>query len=777
MRLSQMLSVTLVLGLAALRPAPLAAQGSRRVQPAGAQSSRRVALVVGNAAYPASPLRNSVHDAESLASTLRQLGFEVQTATDADLRALNAAVDTFVKSIRAGDVALFYYSGHGVQVEGENYLVPVDFHAEQEADVPYQAYPAGRVLDRIQGASAALSILVLDACRDNPFRATRSGTKGLATMATGKGSFIAFATSPGSTASDNAGETNGLFTKHLLSALGQADLKLDDIFNQVRERVYEESGRKQLPWTASSVIGTFVFRSLEEQTRLAAEERARLEQELKELDRQVADAVQRKAEREQADKEREAAVVRERLKFEQAEQERLRQEADQRKTQDAAGEQARRRQAETASLEELRRKRTEEETKLQGLSRDAMTLEQARRRVTSLEGSVEEIRKRIEGAQQEAIRQLDAGYAPQRAATTAERGLFETTEQYQSRLAAQKTAQEALERKYQAEKSDIEKRYAGELDLESQDYRKQVADLRAATYPLPGVRMEFVSYDADRSLLTLRLDGEETHFTVPPAKAESLYRQLSLARLESGFGSERVVVDPGSGERFTGHGLPKAGEVSVNPKDGLKYVWIPPGTFTMGCSPGDTECSGDEKPAHEVTITEGFWMGQTDVTQEAYQRVTGKSPSNFKGAKLPVETISWNEAQSYCGVVGMRLPTEAEWEYAARAGSTGARYGDLDRVAWHSANSGGKTHEVGQKEPNAFGLYDMLGNVWQWVADWYAEYTGGSQRDPAGPSTGQSRALRGGSWVGNPRDVRASYRDRGVPEFRYYVIGVRCAGN
>jgi formylglycine-generating enzyme required for sulfatase activity len=125
----------------------------------------------------------------------------------------------------------------------------------------------------------------------------------------------------------------------------------------------------------------------------------------------------------------------------------------------------------------------------------------------------------------------------------------------------------------------------------------------------------------------------------------------------------------------------------------------------------------------------------------------------------------------------MRLPTEAEWEYAARAGSTGARYGDLDRVAWHSANSGGKTHEVGQKEPNAFGLYDMLGNVWQWVADWYAEYTGGSQRDPAGPSTGQSRALRGGSWVNDPRNVRASFRNGFAPEYRVSDIGVRCAGN
>ena len=220
----------------------------------------------------------------------------------------------------------------------------------------------------------------------------------------------------------------------------------------------------------------------------------------------------------------------------------------------------------------------------------------------------------------------------------------------------------------------------------------------------------------------------------------------------------------------------RVGETKVNPRDGLTYVWIPPGTFTMGCSLGDSECQDDEKPAHQVNISKGFWIGQTEVTQDAYQRVAGNNPSNFKGGRLPVETVTWNDAQSYCGAAGMRLPTEAEWEYAARAGDSSARYGPLDSVAWYSANSGSKTHEVAQKQANRFGLFDMLGNVWEWVADWYGPYAAGNQRDPHGPSGGQYRVLRGGSWGNDPAGARVSCRGRDDPEVRGGSIGLRCAG-
>jgi formylglycine-generating enzyme required for sulfatase activity len=219
------------------------------------------------------------------------------------------------------------------------------------------------------------------------------------------------------------------------------------------------------------------------------------------------------------------------------------------------------------------------------------------------------------------------------------------------------------------------------------------------------------------------------------------------------------------------------GRTKVNPNDGLTYVWISPGTFRMGCSPDDSECFDDEKPAHAVTITKGFWIGQTPVTQAAYAKVVGSNPSTYHGAQLPVEEVSWDDAKAYCERVQMRLPTEAEWEYAARGGTAGARYGPPERIAWYSANAASMTHEVAQKQPNAFGVYDMLGNVREWVADWYGPYDAAGAVDPRGPSTGQDRVARGGSWYDSAQIARVSSRSNSGDGCGPACHGFRCAAN
>lgn len=226
----------------------------------GVESNQKLALVVGNAAYPKSPLRNPLNDARSVAASLQEVGFQAEIAADVSLRNLEAAVNRFVARVKHGDVAVFYYAGHGIQLEGENYLVPVDFDAKDEADAKYAAYSASRVQERLEKAGARVVVVVLDACRNNPFQATRSAGGGLAAMGSGKGTLIAFATAPGKTADDNPRGQNGLFTSHLVTALREPGLTLDQVFNRVREQVYKESQGRQVPWTVSSVIGDVYLR-------------------------------------------------------------------------------------------------------------------------------------------------------------------------------------------------------------------------------------------------------------------------------------------------------------------------------------------------------------------------------------------------------------------------------------------------------------------------------------------------------------------------------------
>ena len=210
---------------------------------------------------------------------------------------------------------------------------------------------------------------------------------------------------------------------------------------------------------------------------------------------------------------------------------------------------------------------------------------------------------------------------------------------------------------------------------------------------------------------------------------------------------------------------PVAADMKVNLKDGLKYVWIPPGTFMMGCSPEEgSKCGG--MPRRQVIIMKGFWIGQTEVTQAAYEQVIRKNQSQFKGPALPVENINWAEARAYCNAVGGRLPAETEWEYAARAGNTGQKPPDLDRVAWHGGNSEFRSHDVGQKEPNAWKLYDMLGNVWEWVED--------RMITPDGPPGEDRRVHRGGAFGVDPASVTVSIRASAPSDVRSELIGVRC---
>lgn len=284
--------------------------------------------------------------------------------------------------------------------------------------------------------------------------------------------------------------------------------------------------------------------------------------------------------------------------------------------------------------------------------------------------------------------------------------------------------------------------------------------------------------------------------------------------------------------------------VKVNPKDGLKYVWIPAGTFEMGCSVGDKQCDPDEKPRHRVTISKGFWLGQTDTTVAGYKRFVAAMKARMKGPvkkapmnhppafgagtsseaampkaplfnkgwndnNQPIVDVTWKNSHDYCQWIGGHLPSEAEWEYAARGGSSASRYGPLNEIAWYGDNSGRKpldttqmwadpanrhsylgtmyrngngAHDVALKRPNAFGLYDMLGNVYDYTNDWYSAsyYSHSPSVDPPGPKKpdlDSYQVLRGGSWVDQPFRVRVSYRDGRGQGFQIGIDGFRCVWN
>ena len=222
---------------------------------------------------------------------------------------------------------------------------------------------------------------------------------------------------------------------------------------------------------------------------------------------------------------------------------------------------------------------------------------------------------------------------------------------------------------------------------------------------------------------------------------------------------------------------PRAGQSGVF--DGMEFAWIPAGDFRMGSTSSDA--FDDQRPVTRVRISRGFWLGKHEVTQAEWQAVMGTNPSRFSGCgRCPVETVSWNDAQGFIGRLNARgggryrLPTEAEWEYAARAGTSGDRYAaNVDAIAWCGEGLDGSTHPVGQKVPNAFGLHDMLGNVYEWVQDWYGGYPGGSLTDPRGPGSGSNRVYRGGSWLNVARSCRASDRNNSAPGSRDGSLGFR----
>ena len=633
----------MMVGILAWVPGLLAQEPGRtlRTQQGGAQTEsqareKRIALVIGNGGYRDAPLKNPPSDARAVAQSLAACGFRVSLVVDADRAAMFKAVREFGERIRGGGVGLFYYAGHGMQVRGTNYLIPVGVDINSEDEVPVQGLDVNAVLGKMDAARNRLNLLILDACRNNPFaRSFRSANRGLTQMEAPSGTFVAFATAPGSTASDGDGQ-NGLYTQHLLTALQQPGLTVEQVFKQVRIGVKRASRDQQVPWDSSSLTGEFYFR-------------------------------------------------------------------------------------------------------VEPGSADTPPAILAPSPLGTPVGSM----TYLEGAEAEHALIRDA---------------FETQAEFQARM------------------KTVPPLRVGTVIVDRKNYnldtRRMVLPFQLEPWARPHVRQGRVMVDLDRGQAkTLVEDGPSQPLIASFALLNGQVKRVSL-----------VVATP-LGPLAPGGSLPVEG-ASRNDSDlwettvqagttRFVLVQVPAGSFEMGPSRG----------VQSVTISRDFWLGKFEVTQGQWQAVMGNNPSEFKnaGPDAPVEHVSWIDVQQFItklnglqSVWTFRLPTEAEWEYACRADAVGDSLEPLEAIAWNKGNSGETTHPVGQKQPNAFGLHDLLGNVSEWCQDRYGDYPGGPLTDPQGPATGQDRVMRGGSWDWEPSMIRSTHRGRGVPDMRRYVgVGFR----
>ncbi|MDE0202523.1 MAG: SUMF1/EgtB/PvdO family nonheme iron enzyme [Rhodospirillaceae bacterium] len=651
-----------------------------------ASAGQRVALVVGNGGYDpehAPELLNPVNDARLMARSLETSGFEVQLVTDADQAAMKEAIKAFGKRlVEAGSdtVGLFYFAGHGVEDRGQNYLIPLGAEIESEVDFHTDAVLMDWVLARMEKAGNRLNMVILDACRNNPFEGRyRGASQGLAQMNAPSGSLIAYAAAPKQVAYDGEGE-NSPYTAALAEALVVPGLKIEDVFKRVRVAVEEATNGEQTPWENSSLRGDFYFVSKTEEppppepapTTVTDPPPAELTQE------QLAARAYEAAER-------------------------------------------------------------------------VNTLSSYRLIVEQYPGTV------YAKLAEEHIGKLENSLAPP----------APSPEEMEASLGLKRAERRQIQMGLAALGFD-----PGPADgLFGQRTRTAIGDWQASR---GGSATDHLDADAAKVLLAA---GEEAA-RKKAAEEEERKRAEEEAR-------KREATQPG--------------RVFRDCPECPQMVEVPAGSFTMGSPASEEGRNDDEGPQHRVTISDPFAVGKYEVTFAEWDACVAAGGCNgyrpddegWGRGQRPVANVSWEDAKAYVHWLSRqtgeryRLLSEAEWEYAARAGSRTSRYwGDdasaqcahangYDQTAkselnfdWDNASCrDGSVHtaRVGRYGANGFGLHDVLGNVWEWVEDcWHGSYAGAPTDGRAWVTGGDCgrRVLRGGSWYSKPRILRSAFRFR-----------------
>ena len=726
-------------------------------------ANERVALVVGNAAYEhAPPLANPKNDAEDMAALLRRLGFQVTAGLDLTDAALEDRVRAFSRQARAAQVALFFYAGHGLQVDGDNYLVPVDAHLADEADLPFEALQLDLVLKRMGGGT---NLVFLDACRDNPFargwegagRSTAVG-RGLRRVgeASGSGLFIAFATDPDRIAADGEGR-NSPFTAALKRHIETPGLEINGLLTEVRKTVLASTGNIQRPWSNSSLSDAFYFvpgaappASRVGASRLNVDADALQDTVFWESVKDSGEASGFEAYLEQYPDGAFAPLAVNRLRAlvwapiensrdPMAFENYLAASPNGRFAGDARGRlEAWVRQADKSALDRYLSKHPK------GAVADAA-------------------KQRLPAASWEAIRSSGDFMAFWRYLEQYPGGAHSVQARRRLRQALRQSRNEAALSAFARRHPNSE--FAGE------------AWQRAAALAWEGAKDSLSPEEFDN--LAKRHPGTE-------AAKLAILRRDELLNLRDAFQAKWPA-----GKRFR--------DCSRCPE----MVVVPSGSFLMGSPESEAGAYDNERPVHRVTV-QSFAAGVYEVRFAEWDACVagggcgGHRPDDmgWGRGRRPVANVSWDDAQLYVAWLSRRaghryrLLSESEWEYAARAGTTGP-FHTGETISTKQANYDGnyaygdgfsgvyrnRTVPVGSFPPNAFGLYDVHGNVWEWVQDcWNGGYQGAPSDGGAWESGDCSnRVLRGGAWNNAPWNLRSAGRYGNYSGDRNDFVGFRVA--
>jgi formylglycine-generating enzyme required for sulfatase activity len=791
-----------------------AADQERGFIPVRRQAEDHIALVIGNATYTKSPLANPVNDATDVADAFGRIGFQVTLVTNANREEMLRGIEGFRGRLARARAAVFFYAGHGAQVDGSNWLIPIARTASEEInredEVRFRAVDVDEIVTGLKKAKVPVSMIVLDACRNNPYTGNaRSGVKGLAQLNAPDGSIVVYACGPGEVAADGAGR-NSPFTTAFLAQLMTPGQPVETMLMQVSKQVREVTKDAQKPWRMSSMTEAFTFiPALSESEKLAAET-ARKQEELKQAELQAKLT-------EIATQARQADVA----KQQQLAADRARIEADLATSKAAAA-------AINAQLDaDLAAARQREDAEMAGARRrEEAEVAAKRQELDALSARIEAMKAAQATAQSAGadadldrlVQMVNERKAKKAELERLEREAIAARQRAEAEAAQRRAAEEAAaaERRRQAEVAAAARRM--QLAAEEQEKTKEMKRIKAAEMRALKSRLEndiekykgIASSEEGRDLSLLawtRLCAAYRAEGVPEGDVDALIervlpgetmRKADLAATTAFASRDRSALEafvrsypwhPRCSEARlalicmpswgSAHGQDQFGHWADVQVGSLTYRmrFVPGGSFQMG-----GHGAKDEQPVHEVALS-SYWLGATEVTQAIWMSVMDAHRSGIRGDGHPVDNISWDDCQEFISRLERRfpgldasLPTEAQWEFACRQTGGASERAGLRDVAWFQANSRKQSHEVGQLSPNALGCFDMQGNVWEWCHDFYddAYYRTSPTSAPLGPQVGARHVLRGGSWIDSEKACSPTYRLEADKE-RRFVYGMRLA--